>query len=200
MPDTAIDGLRHRRYPKWLWVVVAVPPIAAVVITQLAPEPHGHWTEHLADVAFKTVQLLVLAVLATLVSWRSGRPLLLVAVAIVAVVAVGIVIQASGSLQVARSIWRTSGDPGFGIGYAAGHDRSESGDLIVLLGGFVFAGLVGFGRLVPARLAVLAAVTAVIPPPFLWPAAGILVVLLYTLTSKATAATAKSAALFDSGP
>lgn len=39
---------RRKRLTLWWWGVVAVPPLVAVLTTVLAPDPHGHWTEHLA--------------------------------------------------------------------------------------------------------------------------------------------------------
>jgi hypothetical protein len=92
-------------------------------------------------------------------------------------------LQTIGDFQVAKSIWRTVGDPGFGPGYEAGHDNSGLGDALVLLGGLAWAIIVGVTRPVPTWLAFLAAALVIIPPPFLWPAVGVLVVVLFGLTS-----------------
>ncbi|HUV18624.1 MAG TPA: hypothetical protein VMW33_09100, partial [Ilumatobacteraceae bacterium] len=147
--------LRHSR---WLVALVAAPPVVGFLTTVLAPDPHGHWSEHLASAALKGVQLALLLVLVTILRWRNLSGWLLAAFAIIAV---GIVLQAAGDYQVADSIWRTVGDPGFGPGYYKGHDRSALGDLLVLGGGLAFAIIAGATRRAPARAAVLAAILAV---------------------------------------
>ena len=170
--------LRHSR---WLIALVAAPPLVGFLTTVMAPDPHGHWSEHLASAALKGAQLALLLVLVTILRWRRLWPWLLAAFALIAV---GIGLQAVGDYQVADSIWGTVGDPGFGPGYDAGHDRSALGDLIVLGGGLAFALIAGATRRAPARVAVPAAILAVIPPPFLWPAVGVVMLLLYWLTTK----------------
>ncbi|MEO8362921.1 MAG: hypothetical protein ABI570_00875 [Ilumatobacteraceae bacterium] len=169
-----------RRYPRWLWTVFAVPPIVAILVNLFAPEPHGHWTEHLTAVGFKSAQLVLLIVALTLLGWKKLGVALWIAVA---VISVGIVNQIMGDYQVAHSIWRTSGDPGFGDGYAQGHSASEFGDLLVLIGGFTFAIIAGMKRKVSVKFAVIAVVMVIIPPPFLWPAAGVLMLVIHDLTS-----------------
>lgn len=158
-----------------------IPPMVAIVTTVLAPQPHGHWTEHLNTATLKTAQLVLLLAVTTMLGWRSLRVLLLIAFG---VVAVGIVIQAFGDFQVANSIWGTRDDPGFGPGYTEGHDNSGVGDALVLLGGLAWAVIAGMTRRVPIWLAVGSAVLVIIPPPFLWPAMGVLVVLIFGLTSR----------------
>ena len=162
-------------------MTVAIPAVAAIVTTVMAPEPHGHWSEHLSGGAMKAAQLAILIVLVTMLGWSKLRPLLLIAFA---VIAAGIVFQVLGDYQVAHSIWRTTGNPGSGVGYAPGHDRAGFGDLLVLAGGVAFAVTAGVTRRVPAWLAVTGALTMIIPPPFLWPAIGTLVLVLYGLTSR----------------
>lgn len=174
-------AVADRRYPRWLWTLVAIPPIVQLLTTLLAPEPHGHWSEHLGFAVLKSAQLVLLLFLATMLGWRTLGWLLMISFA---VVAAGVVVQVIGDYKVAASIWRTTGDPGFGIiGYAEGHNLSELGDLLVTIGGFAFAVIAGVTRRVPAMLAVVAAVMVIIPPPFFWPAAGVLVLVLYGLTS-----------------
>jgi hypothetical protein len=136
--------------------------------------------QHLNTAALKASQLVLLLVLMTMLGWRSLRPPMVIAFV---VVAVGIVLQTIGDFQVAKSIWRTVGDPGFGPGYEAGHDNSGLGDALVLLGGLAWAIIVGVTRPVPTWLAFLAAALVIIPPPFLWPAVGVWVVVLFGLTS-----------------
>jgi hypothetical protein len=113
--------------------------------------------------------------------WRTLSALLLISFA---VVESGIALQVIGDYQVADSIWRTSGNPGFGDGYTEGHDRSELGDLLVSVGGLAFAITAGIAQRVPGTLAVVAGVMVIIPPPWVWPAAGVLVLILYGLTSE----------------
>ena len=172
--------MADRRYPRWLWTLVAIPPIVAILTSLLAPEPHGHWTEHLASAGLETAQLLLLLVLVTMLGWRTiGVPLAIS----FAVVAVGIVFQVIADDKVAASIWQTTGDPGSGIGYAEGHDMAAVNDLLVIVGGFAFAVIAGVAGRVPPWLAFVAMAMVFIPPPFFWPAAGVLVLVLYGLTS-----------------
>lgn len=102
----------------------------------------------------KAAQLAVLFTLAAVLGWSRLRLVILIALA---VIAIGIVFQVLGDYQVAHSIWRTSGNPGFGNGYVAGHDRSGFGDLPVLVGGLAFAVTAGVRRLVPPWLAIVGA-------------------------------------------
>jgi hypothetical protein len=130
---------------------------------------------------------LLLALTAMLAArhWRSpGRSASALLLFSLGIIAVGIVNEVIGNYQVAESIWRTSGDPGFGDGYDQGHDRAATGDLLVVVGGAAFAFIVGIARRVPIPIAGLALVMVVIPPPFVWPAAGVLMLLLYGLTSE----------------
>lgn len=172
-----------------MWGLAAIPPLVAVVTNVLAPDPHGHWTEHLWGVYFGGAQLVLLVVLATVLAartWRTApRPAEMLLWLALGVIVVGIVHEIVGNYQVAQSIWRTSGDPGFGDGYVEGHDRAETGDLLVTAGGVVFALTVGVARRVPLAIAGLAVVMVVIPPPWVWPAAGVLMLLLYRLTAGA---------------
>ena len=168
------------RYSKLVFLLAGIPPIVGILTAQLAPDPHGHWSEHLSGAGLKSAQLVLLLVLVTMLGWRKLSVLLLISFA---VIECGIVFQVIGDYQVADSIWRTSGNPGFGEGYTEGHHKSGLGDLLVVGGGLAFAITAGIARLVPVQLAVVAAVMVIIPPPFLWPAVGALVLILYGLTS-----------------
>jgi hypothetical protein len=170
-----------RRYRRRMYGLVLVPPLAAVVTLVLAPDPHGHWSEHLSAAYFGVSQLVLVVVLAGLLSRRSLSILLLAALG---VIAAGITFQVIGNFQVANSIWATRDDPGFGDGYVQGHDRAETGDLLVIFGGAAVAFVAGFTRRVPLKVAVLALFMVIIPP-WIWPGAGALMLLLYGLTSKA---------------
>jgi hypothetical protein len=175
------------RYGRWVYGLVVIPPVAAVLTVLLAPDPHGHWSEHLGSAYFGIAQLGLLVVLAGLLGRRMLSVALLIAVA---VVAFGIVCN----FQVASSIWRTPGDPGFGTGYAQGHEHAETGDLLVIVGGAGFAFIAGLTRRVRLKIAGLALVMVVIPPPWLWPAAGVLVLLLHGLRSHNASAPASDPA------
>ena len=181
MTKSVQTTLMRERRSKWWWTLATLPPIVAALTANLAPKPHGHWSEHLTTVGLETAQLILLLVLVSMLGWRTLRMLLLIAFA---VVIIGIVMQALGNYQVAASIWRTTGNPGIGDGYAAGHNREQLGTILVIVGGLSFALFAGVGRRAPAWLAVTAAVMVVIPPPFLWPAAGVLMLALFDLTSR----------------
>jgi hypothetical protein len=166
-----------------------VPPSVAILTIMLAPDPHGHWSEHLWGAYLDGAQLLLLVVLAAVLAdrkWRSmGRIVSVLLLISLAVVGAGIVLEVLGNHQVAESIWQTSGNPGFGDGYVEGHDRAETGDLLVVVGGAAFAFIAGISRRVPAGVAGLALVMVIVPPPFVWPAVGVLFLLLHGLTSEA---------------
>lgn len=168
------------------WLLVAgVPLLAAVGVSMYAPEPAGHWSEHLAGAALKAAQLVVLAGLAGVLFRRLPSAL----TSMVVLVLGGIALQSLGDWRVAEAIWRSPGDPGFGSGYESGHSLSGWGDLLVLAGGIAFAVVaVVVGRLrLGAALGVAA--LAVIPPPFLWPGVGVTVVLLHELVGSPRART-----------
>lgn len=172
--------MEDRRYSRWLWLVFVIPPVSAIITNLLAPDPHGHWTEHLTSVGLKGMQLVLLIILLTMLGWQKLGIALWISIA---VIAIGIVYQVIGDYQVADSIWRTTDDPGFGTGYISGHDTSAFGDLIVLVGGFAFVVIASVTRRVRAKFAVIAAVMLIIPPPFFWPAAGVLMLVVLGLTS-----------------
>jgi hypothetical protein len=186
LSDVATVGTR---YSRWLYALFAVPPIVAILTIVLAPDPHGHWSEHLWGAYLDGAQLVLLVVLAAILGARkdqsTGHFVSGLLVMALLVIAVGIVYQVIGNYQVAESIWRTSGNPGRGEGYNQGHDRAGTGDLLVVVGGAAFAFVVGLARRVPLKVAGLALAMVVIPPPFIWPAAGVLMLLLYGMTSEA---------------
>ena len=177
--DTCVTG---PRFGKWVYVFLALPPMVGLLTALLAPETHGHWSEHLSSVGLKSTQLVLLLVAVTSLRWRTlSVPLLMAFAALSA----GISLQVIGDYTVAESIWRMPGNPGFGSGYAEGHDMAASGDLLVLIGGLAFAVTARIGRRISTRLVVLAVVMAIIPPPYFWPGAGVLVLLVHGLTSGA---------------
>lgn len=172
---------RRPKVGKWVYGLAAVPPIVGVLVAWLAPQQHGHWTEHLTSVGLGSTQLLLVVGLVAMLGW--GKLPVLSLISLVAV-GVGIGFQLLGNLEVAQSIWRTSGNPGFGVGYEHGHDMASTGDGLVVIGGLAFALGLGLARRIPLGLVIVAAVMVIIPPPFIWPAAGVLVLVLYGLTSE----------------
>ncbi|MBI3967794.1 MAG: hypothetical protein HY329_19315 [Chloroflexi bacterium] len=178
--DTGVTHAERLRRNRWLYALAALPPIVGLVTTQLAPEPHGHWVSHLSSVGFKSTQLAVLALVLALLGWRTLSAPLGIALG---VIGVAITLQVFGDAQVASAIWRTTGDPGFGSGYESGHDASGFGDLLVVLGGFGFALTAGLSRRVRPWWAAGAVVLTIVPPPYLWPAAGALFLVLHAVTS-----------------
>ena len=126
-------------YGSWMYGLVMVPPIVAILTIVFAPDPHGHWSEHLWGAYLDGAQLVLLGVLAAMLGARqrrsTGRFVSVLLLISLAVVAVGIIFEVIGNYQVAESIWQTRGNPGFGDGYVEGHDRAETGDLLVIVGG-----------------------------------------------------------------
>jgi hypothetical protein len=181
MVDTQRSGKR-------LYLLVLVPPIAAILTILFAPDPHGHWSEHLWGAYLDGAQLVMLVVLAAMLGRRDrqsiGDFVSVLFLLSFAAMALGIVYEIIGNYQVAESIWRTTGNPGFGHGYNQGHERAGTGDLLVVTGGAAFAFIAGLTRRVPIKIAVLALLMVIIPPPFVWPAAGVLMLLFYGLTSE----------------
>ncbi len=74
MTATAGASSARVRHSRWLFALVAVPPVVAILTTALAPAPHGHWSEHLASAALKEAQLALLLVLVTILQWRRRPP------------------------------------------------------------------------------------------------------------------------------
>jgi hypothetical protein len=168
------------RRSRWWIALAAAPAAVAMVVTVLAPGPSGHWVEHLQGAGFKSTQLLVIVVVAANLGRRRlhGVPAAALVLALI-----GIAFEVLGDAQVANAMWRTTGEPDTLPGAQAGHDNGGLGDLLVVLAGFGFALAGGITHRVRPSLAVLAGVMVIIPPPFLWPAAGILFVLLHALTT-----------------
>jgi hypothetical protein len=186
--DVSTVATVSTRYSRWLYALFVIPPTVAILAIVVAPDPHGHWSEHLLGAYLDGAQLGLLVVLASMLGARKGQSMgqfvpVLLLISLV-VITVGILYELIGNYQVAQSIWQTRGNPGFGDGYAEGHDRAETGDLLVMVGGAVFAFIVGLARRVPLIIAGLALVMVIVPPPFVWPALGVLMLLLYGLTSE----------------
>jgi hypothetical protein len=65
-------------------------------------------------------------------------------------------------------------------GFESGHDLAGAGDLVVVLGGLMFALVLGFSRRV-SRLAAGGGVVLSLIPPWLIPACGVVFLLAYLL-------------------
>jgi hypothetical protein len=190
MTSQPIAAYRLQRVRRWVPFALVVglfvaANVAARLTGSLVPEPHGHWTGHVANAAIDIGMIVVAVVGATLAWLRLGNLWVrLVAVATLAVVTLGLLLEAAGNLRVAHSIWRTPyGDEEAGriasgfSGFDSGHDLAAAGDLVVLLGGVAFALVLGFSRRVRLAAALAAVVLSFIPPPFIIPAFGVVFLL-----------------------
>jgi len=66
------------QYGRRICWLAAIPLIVSILIATLAPQPHGHWSEHLPAAGLKSVQLMLLLALLTMLGWRRlSVPLLL---------------------------------------------------------------------------------------------------------------------------
>jgi hypothetical protein len=179
--------------PWWRWSpfgLLLVAPVAASITQGLAPMPHGHWSSHLANTAISASHLAVLIVVAVPLAVRQrlgGRRSTLLALAILAVVAVGLVMQVVGNQRIAASIWQTDyGDHAAGLvgpgypGFASGHALAARGDMLVWLGGLAFTVTLGLLRRVPAGVAVVGVVFSLLPP-WILPGLGVVFVLAWLL-------------------
>jgi hypothetical protein len=163
--------------------------VVATVVGTLAPQPHGHWTDHWAGAVLEAAMLVVVLVGAALAWRRLGqRPITLLATAALAIVIIGLVAQAVGDMRVSHAIWQTpygddsveayaSGLPG----YDSGHTLTGIGDLLVLVGGLAFAAVLGMSQRVEPGAAVGGAVLSIIPPPFIIPAFGMTFLLAWLI-------------------
>jgi hypothetical protein len=186
-PIAAYPRQRVRRWVPFALVVglFVAANVAVGVTGSLVPEPHGHWSGHVANATID-IGMIVVAVVGATLAWRRLGNLWvrLVAVATLAVVTLGLLLEAAGNLRVAHSIWRTPyGDEEVGrigsgfSGFDSGHDLAATGDLVVLLGGVAFALVLGFSRRVRLAAALAAVVLSFIPPPFILPACGVVFLL-----------------------
>jgi hypothetical protein len=154
--------------------------VVAFVVGTLAPQPHGHWTDHLAGAVLAAAMLVVVLVRAALAWHRLGqRPVTLLATALATVI-IGLITQVVGDMRVSHVIWQTPyGDDSVeanasGLtGYDSGHTITGIGDLLVLVGGLAFATVLGMSQRVEPRAAVAGAALSIIPPPFILPAFGV---------------------------
>jgi hypothetical protein len=193
MKGQRVDAVGTKPTAWWRWSpfgLLLIAPLAAILIQALAPTPHGHWSSHLGNVAISASQFVVLVGASALVATRQprgGRLLTLVALFLLAVVAVGLVIQMVGNQRVAASIWQTDyGDGLAGLvgpafpGFESGHIVAGRGDWLVWLGGMAFTAMLGLLRRVPTGVAVTGFALSLLPPWAL-PGVGVLFLLAYLL-------------------
>jgi hypothetical protein len=155
---------------RWIYALGVVPVLAAVATATLAPDPSGHWSDHLSGAAIDGTVAAVLVVTLVVARRRIGWTIVL-AVPVV----VGLAVAGWGDVTVARSIWRVPGtetrswaatDP---AAYDRGHELDESGGLIMLIGGVMLVGALALTRRIGARVVPVAIALALIPP---WIAGG----------------------------
>ena len=132
---------------RWIYALGVVPVLAAVATATLAPDPGGHWSEHLLGAAIDGAGAAVL-VATLIVARRQIGWTVVLAVPVV----VGLAVAGWGDVTVARSIWRVPGaetpswaatDP---AAYDRGHELDELGGLIMLIGGLMLVGALALTR------------------------------------------------------
>lgn len=129
------------------------------------------------------------------------RRLNVLLVVLLAVVAVGLMLEVVGNQRVAASIWQTSyGDeqaaaigPGF-EGFESGHALAEAGDKLVVLGGLAFAVALGAFRRVGPGVAVAGGVLSFFLP-WILPAVGTVLLLAFLLRGRRPAVRSDAASV-----
>jgi hypothetical protein len=81
-----------------------VTPVLGILVELLVSGPRGHWSGHLGSGAATAGQLLAVVTGAVL----ARRRLNVLLVVLLAVVAVGLMLEVVGNRRVAASIWQTS--------------------------------------------------------------------------------------------
>jgi hypothetical protein len=178
-----------------------VAPVVGVLVDLLVSGPRGHWSGHVGSGAVAGGQLLAVVTGAVL----ARRRLSVLLVVLLAVVAVGLVLEVVGNQRVAASIWRTSyGDeqaaaigPSF-EGFESGHALAGTGDMLVVLGGLAFAVALGAFRRVGPGVAVAGVVLSLFPP-WILPAAGTVLLLAFLLRGPRPAVSSDAASVTPPG-
>jgi hypothetical protein len=179
--------------------LLAVAPAVGIVADALVPSgPRGHWSDHLASGIAAAGQLPAVVVGAVL----ARRRLNVLLVVLVTVVAVGLLLEAVGNQRVAASLWLTSYDDqeanAIGptlAGFASSHTLAATGDWMVMLGGLAFAlTLRAFGR-VGDGATVAGSVLSILPPPFILPAVGMVLLLAFVLRGPGKAASSDASSV-----
>jgi hypothetical protein len=181
-----MDAAQLPLWRRWApFGLLLVTPVVGVLTGLLVSGPRGHWSGHVGSGAAAAGQLLAVVTGAVL----ARRQLNVLLVVLLAVVAVGLVLEVVGNQRVAASIWQTSyGDeeaaaigPSFD-GFESGHALAETGDILVVLGGLAFAVALGAFRRVGSGVAVAGAVLSFFLP-WILPAVGIILLLAVLLRS-----------------
>jgi hypothetical protein len=180
----------RRWTPSVLVVSLFIAAIVAVfLVGTLAPQPRGHWTDHLTNATIDA-SMLVIVLVGTALTWRrlGQRPVIFLAAAALAIVLIGLLVEVVGNMRVAHVIWQTPyGDDSVDAyasglpGYDSGHTLAGNGDLLVLVGGIAFATVLGVSRRVGTGVALGGAALSIIPPPFIIPAFGVTFLLAWLL-------------------
>jgi hypothetical protein len=141
--------------------------VVLAVVAVFLPSPTGHWQGHALSASAAAGQLV--AVLAA--AWWADGALPGIGRLLAAVVGVGLALETGGNALAARAMWRTSySDDMAGLvgptypGFVLGHELAEIGDLVVTVGGFALATVLGLARRVPVAVAVVAIVLLMVPP------------------------------------
>jgi hypothetical protein len=178
--DAAQLPLWRRWAPFGLFLVA---PAVGILVDLLVSGPRGHWSGHVGSGAAAAGQLLAVVTGAVL----ARRRLNVLLVVLLAVVAMGLVLEVVGNQRAAASIWQTSyGDeqaaaigPSF-EGFESGHALAETGDMLVVLGGLAFAVALGALRRVGPGVAVAGGVLSFFLP-WILPAVGTVLLLAVLL-------------------
>jgi hypothetical protein len=164
--------------------LLLLPLISGGTVGAAAPQPHGHWSDHLASAGAAAGQLAALAVIAALLRrrLRSSK------VVLTAAVAIGLSLEVVGNSIAANSIWATPyGDEEAGVigpikdGFELGHTVASSGDAVAVISAVVLAGSFLAVDTVPPVVPVLGMGLCFIPPPWIVPVIGCTFVLTYYL-------------------
>jgi hypothetical protein len=197
-----MNTARVQQWRRWapFGLLLAAPAVGALV-DLLVSGPRGHWSGHVGSGAVAAGQLLAVVAGAVL----ARRRLNVLLVALLAVVAVGLVLEAVGNQRVAASIWQTSyGDeeaaaigPSF-EGFESGHELAGTGDMLVVLGGLAFALALGALRRVGPGVTVAGVVLSLFPP-WILPAVGTVLLLAFLLRGSRRAVRSEAPSVTPSG-
>jgi hypothetical protein len=179
-----MNAARVQQWRRWApFGLFLVAPAVGAVADLLVSGPRGHWSGHVGSGAAAAGQLLAVVAGAVL----ARRRLNVLLVVLLAVVAVGLVLEVVGNQRVAASIWQTSyGDEEAAVvgpsfeGFESGHALAGTGDMLVVVGGLAFAVAVGAFRRVGLGAAVAGVVLALFPP-WILPAVGTVLLLAFLL-------------------
>jgi hypothetical protein len=180
-----MNAARVQQWRRWapFGLFLVAPAVGVLADLLVVSGPRGHWSGHVGSGAAAAGQLLAVVAGAVL----ARRRLNVLMVVLLAVVALGLVLEVVGNQRVAASIWQTSyGDeevtavgPSF-EGFESGHALAGTGDMLVVVGGLAFALALGaFRRVGPG--VVVAGVALSIFPPWILPAVGTVLLLAFLL-------------------